>query len=505
MSTSNQLKFLVKREDTGRVDRIEIGENKQIFDLLEASKAPLKFEGDGILCVYRDGDVEKNIISEAFYLREMADPKVVLIIKDRNIEEKEKQKEKDDLRDEENMEKAQKMKENIDRKLGKREKVSNNHDEFRKQFSEQGPSSSTAEHKLLDDLKQQAAKSGSTPEISPIAASEDEEIRIFTRKINSEGLEGFVYEIVPESYTDYDESGYYERSFSSEEQRKSSHSKVSSANSWLSWQAEAGFSGWGVSVSASAGQDNSGSEKLAKQSRSAEKTRIAVVTKTSFHQMKKFRVNVKLDEKAIKDAKGILYASMFNKQQVIDEFNNKYCSFVYCGQFTAGGWFRTVATAKSNEAMEFSALEREATHKTDIHSSAAFSGYGVTAGGGVTLGSSSQANTQKSEERTNSCVQVLIRKESAPGNTSNEADLESKIKDVKNCSIFPVMDAKKSHFIPIYDIIQSQAETEGDKALAQVARTLRLHIKGEQYFLYLIFDWLLLNAQYLIITCDPLY
>ena len=215
-----------------------------------------------------------------FYLREMENPnKVVLIIKDKNIEEKEKQNEKDKARDKENMEKAKKMKENIDKKLEKREKVNNNHDEFRKEFSKQGPSSSQTKHKLLDDLKQQPTKSDNTAEISSTAASEEEEIRILTRKINSEGLEGFIYEIIPESYTDYDESGYYERSFSSEEERKSSHSKVSSTKSWLSWEAESGFSGWGVSVSASAGGDNSASRK-GEKTEPKEKTHIAVVTKT---------------------------------------------------------------------------------------------------------------------------------------------------------------------------------------------------------------------------------
>ena len=66
MSTSNQLKLLVKREDTGKVNRIEIEEDKQIFDLLEASKASLRFEEDAILCVYRQGDKEQEAISEAF-------------------------------------------------------------------------------------------------------------------------------------------------------------------------------------------------------------------------------------------------------------------------------------------------------------------------------------------------------------------------------------------------------------------------------------------------------
>ena len=336
MSTSNQLKLLVKREDTHKVHRIEIEKDKQIFDLLEASKTPLNFEEDAILCVYRQGDKEQEAISEAFYVREMENPnKVVLIIKDNNIEEKEKQNEKDKARDKENIEKAKEMKENIDKKLEKREKVNNNHDEFHKEFSKQGPSSSQAKHKLLDELKQQTTKSDNTAEI------------------------------IPESYTDYDESGYYERSFSSEEERKSSHSKVSSTKSWLSWEAESGFSGWGVSVSASAGGDNSASRKEGEKTKTKEKTHIAVVTKTSFHQMEKFRVSVKIDDKAIKDAKDILYASMSRKQQVIDESNNKYCSFVYSGQFTAGGWFRIVSTAKSSEVMEFSTLEREATHKTD--------------------------------------------------------------------------------------------------------------------------------------------
>ena len=53
MSTSNQLKLLVKREDTHNVHRIKTEKDKQIFDLLEASKASLNFEEDAILCVYR--------------------------------------------------------------------------------------------------------------------------------------------------------------------------------------------------------------------------------------------------------------------------------------------------------------------------------------------------------------------------------------------------------------------------------------------------------------------
>jgi hypothetical protein len=36
---------------------------------------------------------------------------------------------------------------------------------------------------------------------------------------------------------------------------------------------------------------------------------------------------------------------MNEKKMAIVEFNAKYCSFVYTGPFSAGGWFRTIATA----------------------------------------------------------------------------------------------------------------------------------------------------------------
>ncbi|CAB4033485.1 Hypothetical predicted protein [Paramuricea clavata] len=479
MSSSSKLqKFLVKRKDTGKVSRIEIEEDKQIFDLLELSRVSLKFDEDAMLCMYRDG--EEKILTEAAYIREIVDPKVILMVKDKRIEEKEKEKckEKKEATDKENMVNATKLKESITEKLDKRDSVNNSHDVFRKQFAQHAPSSSPAEHNLLDNMKQQIRSEGTTKEL-PIDASEDEEIRILTRKINSEGLEGFVYEIVPESYTDHNESSYYERSFSSEEERRFTQSKVNSTTNWSSWQTEAGFSGWGVSVSASAGHNTSTSEQEGRKTQSTEKTCIAVVTKTSFHQMKKFKVNVKLSERAIKDAKDIMYAPMLKKQQTIAKFINNYCSFVYSGQFTAGGWFRTVATARSNEAVEFAALEKEATERVEKYWSAGCSGYGVTAGGGRNWGSSNQTSSQQSQQNTKSSVQVLIRKESAPGNTSNENDLEMKIKEVKNCTIFPVVSAKKSHFIPIYEIVKSQAEAIGDKELANVSHILRLYMKGE--------------------------
>ncbi len=74
--------------------------------------------------------------------------------------------------------------------------------------------------------------------------------------------------------------------------------------------------------------------------------------------MKKFRVKVRLSDSAVADAKAILRADMLEKRSAVAAFNAKYCSQIYTGAFSAGGWFRTIATATSNKAMEFSALEQ---------------------------------------------------------------------------------------------------------------------------------------------------
>ncbi len=55
MKTTKKLKFVVKREDTGKLARIEIEAENQVFDLLGLSRLPLNFDEDAILYMYREG------------------------------------------------------------------------------------------------------------------------------------------------------------------------------------------------------------------------------------------------------------------------------------------------------------------------------------------------------------------------------------------------------------------------------------------------------------------
>ena len=73
------MKFLVKRKDDGRVARIEIEEvdGAMIYDLLEASKSPLQFDQDAILCAYSEGD--SKALSETTYLSDIKEIKLLII------------------------------------------------------------------------------------------------------------------------------------------------------------------------------------------------------------------------------------------------------------------------------------------------------------------------------------------------------------------------------------------------------------------------------------------
>ncbi|CAB4018099.1 Hypothetical predicted protein [Paramuricea clavata] len=425
MSAQSNPKFLIKRHDTGKVIRIEIEEDKQIFDLLELSRERLNFDEDAILYMY---NYKEEVISQGVYVKELGDPRAVWILKDIRMEEKEKRKEKAD-------------------------------DNPPKRLEQQAGSDDKSKGLPLD--------------------VRNDEIRMLTRKMNSEGLEGFLYEIIPESYTDHSHSTCYEHSFYSEEKRKSIQGKVSTTDNWDSWQAEANLSIWGVHVGASAGRRTSIFQQEGKKKQRKEKTCVAVATKTSFHRMKTFRVNVKLSERAMKDAKHILYSLGLEREQAINEFINKYCSYVYSGPFYAGGWFRIVATATSDKAMEFAALYKEATEQTKTHWSAGLGGCGLTTSGGHNMGSSIQTNGQQSQQNTKSSVQVHIKKESSPGNISSEDGLETKIKDVASRTIFPAIGAEKTQFVPIYEIFENQAEANNDKELAKFSLVLRLYKKGE--------------------------
>ena len=244
MSSSKKVNFLVKRGDTGKTVRIQAGEEDQVFDVLEliSSRSELKFQEDALLYLCKANDGKE--ISEDVNVRDL-EPGSLLIVNDKKIEveTKEKLKGKKATINTENMANAEKINEQIGTTLNNnRNNPTDNYASFRDQFSQQGPTSSSNQHSLLNDLKSQV-KSHDTAERSLKEKSELEEIRILNRKLNSEGLDGFVYEIIPESYTDYNESKYYESSFSSEDERKATQSKVSSTSdlvflgsaSWFFW------------------------------------------------------------------------------------------------------------------------------------------------------------------------------------------------------------------------------------------------------------------------------
>jgi hypothetical protein len=128
--------------------------------------------------------------------------------------------------------------------------------------------------------------------------------------------------------------------------------------------------------------------------------------------------------------------------------------------------------------MDFTALEREASSRTEYHWSFGVSGYGASGGGGQKSGSSNQSGSNSTQQTTNSSVQVVFKEESAPGNTTTKADLETKIRDAKNWTIFPVVGVQKEHFTQVYEIMKMQAEETGDTELGKVSDIFRLHMKG---------------------------
>ena len=86
MKTTKKLKFVVKREDTGKLARIEIEAENQVFDLLGLSRLPLNFDEDAILYMYREGDDDN--VSEVTNLNEIANPQTIWIVKEKKPNKK---------------------------------------------------------------------------------------------------------------------------------------------------------------------------------------------------------------------------------------------------------------------------------------------------------------------------------------------------------------------------------------------------------------------------------
>lgn len=72
---------MVKREDTNKLARVEIEAENKIFNLLELSRSPLKFDEDAILCMHREGEDEN--VSEVTNLNEVAHPQIIWVVKEK--------------------------------------------------------------------------------------------------------------------------------------------------------------------------------------------------------------------------------------------------------------------------------------------------------------------------------------------------------------------------------------------------------------------------------------
>ena len=77
---------MVKREDTGKLAPIEIEAENQVFDLLELSRSPLKFDEDAILCMHREGEDEN--VSEVTNLNEIVNPQIIWVVKEKKTDKK---------------------------------------------------------------------------------------------------------------------------------------------------------------------------------------------------------------------------------------------------------------------------------------------------------------------------------------------------------------------------------------------------------------------------------
>ena len=57
-------------------------------------------------------------------------------------------------------------------------------------------------------------------------------------------------------------------------------------------------------------------------------------------------------------ARSISTTSEDEREQKIKEFNDKYCTHVYTGPFLAGGWLRSIASAKTTKEVSSEILKK---------------------------------------------------------------------------------------------------------------------------------------------------
>ena len=424
--------MFVKRDDDSWLEPVHIERDKRVSDLLELSRSTLKFKKSDKLSAYKTHNNQR--IDDSELIRDIARLGTVTI------------KSTGSRANHENHANYQK------RGIA----------ELSETFVEQDARSKTILHRSnMSELRPTKRVNTTTADVG--------EVRFLNKKLKNygAGVEGFVFEIIPEDYEYKYKKTESTLTFFSEKERKEKQTKIRVIPNWSEWQPEKALPCWGVKIDNSVSLGTS--SKQSYRSQTTGKIPTAIVTKTSFHQVKEFGVKVTINEKAIKEAKKILKtAKVHERQNIIKKFNDQYCSFIYSGKFSVGGWLRTVTTVRrsSNDrnSHDLKSLEKCALDKTKQR----------------WLNLESEGGRFSYQTRGRYQTDPAVKDVSDPSNIVNVVELKQTIKNIRNCTVFPANWDEKLYFTPVYKIMQSQAEATGDEHLQEVSDLFGKYMTGKR-------------------------
>ena len=315
-------------------------------------------------------------------------------------------------------------------------------------------------HSQLETLRERSTTCSTSQAASPKELEQEDEISILNKKLGLEfgACRGFKHEVDPTTYVQHSESTSWDSEFSSEEERWESQKNMTLANTSAS-----GYVGARVpNCEFGPGGGGFREKKSGSKSDIQRKTKVAIITRTNFHQVRKFRVKVTLSERAISDAKALL-----KDTTKVAPFIDEYEGCGYAGNLASGGWFRTVATAESSEDMEFAVLAEEARQELGGNLNLGFASKTVAVGVGLKGSNMNDTSKDSNIQRNYSSVNVSTKKESAPSNTFTAEDLEIKLKNAENWTVLPA-----DELLPIHEIMKIQADDTKDDDLRQAAEVI---------------------------------
>ena len=323
-----------------------------------------------------------------------------------------------------------------------------------------------SETRRRDNTKRAGAKYG----------SKQDEICALNIKleVHSKFIEGFVYKIVAEEYTHVDKRKENMSTFFSGNEHQEKRSKIRVIPSWSNWKPQKELPCWGVRINSNVDKNNP-SEFTLHRNKNRETSGIhrVIVRKTYFYQVREFPVNVAINKKAVKEAKKILeIKTKRGKQQAVKEFNDKYCSFVYSGNFCAGACLATMADAccvkPPNGQDSTNLLKKCALEETEYYWSREIQG--------------NRSLSNQFLKSKDPSVKVHVYNRSDPLRIQNMRHVQKAIREVCSWTVFPANWDDKSYFTPVYKIMQSQAEANKDEDLRRVSAIFREYMEGKTAF-----------------------